>query len=285
MRTIEVSPVTVYATPAFDFRVFAYITVKNITNTTQTFNVYGRLEGPESEIFCYWFDSTYSTVPEITLSPGTSKTLEFVSWAPNKVGTYNGYWRVGKFDKQAGRWTEIWDEVINPGCVVALEATWLQELLQPSFKHGIAFDNIAVSHELKFCKPKPGTWPCLPGPDVYSCGNYVMYLSDHPANVLPSGGVCREGETITVNQSEMAYLRWQINGPSSSGQVTTYWVERSTSRIMSSFTWNTPQLNNNQYTYSYSFVGRFPGEIERPGYYHAIVRTTWGNARIDFEVK
>lgn len=285
MRIIEVPQQTAYVNVGQ--RVLAYVTVKNITSTTKTFNVFGRIIYPDGRGmgFIHWLDSTYTAYPSVTLSPNQSKTLEFVSWAPSYTGVYDGYWCVGIYNNQLLKWDEIWDEVLTPRFLTVVEATWLQQLLQPPFKHGIAFDNIAVSHEFKFCKPKPGTWPCIPGPDVYNCGNYVMYLSDHPANVLPSGGICREGETITVSQSEMAYLRWQINGPSSSGQATTYWVERSTGRIMFSLTWNVPQQSSGEYTFSYSFVGRFTGEIERPGYYHAIVRTTWGDARIDFEVK
>jgi len=140
---------------------------------------------------------------------------------------------------------------------------------------GVRYDNIQTAHEFIIGSPIPttnqtSTYCCWPLP-VRNPGVFIFDLSAFPAGVLPSGG-----SSNVVSASEMILVG--LSSSPVAGAKTFRWYKASTNSVIYSF------VGSADFTWAYSYIGRFGWEINEAGAYFIVIDTPWGDARLDFAV-
>ncbi|MBZ5529613.1 MAG: hypothetical protein LAN71_17160 [Acidobacteriia bacterium] len=176
----------------------------------------------------------------------------------------------------------------------------------PGVYLGITYDNIGLKNDVKLCQPTP-TDNTNEGVRWDWCNSdftYSLHLGDpnsaqyFPLNDLPSGG---NSGRISKSEMTIAVVNLLDNDPVD-GYVQYSWYKKGgnadgtdklivqTDKLIVSACGGYPHIGREGECGAYgsieeySYIGHFTGEIEGGGYYYVIIDTSWGKARIDFEV-
>lgn len=142
---------------------------------------------------------------------------------------------------------------------------------------GIVYDNIKAQHIIHFGIPQPTQ---SGEPKFKASGVYNFDLAQFPKNVLPSGGL-----TGVVSVSEMVMVAIQAWDYIPKNDAVTFEWRYGDKLIASTKSGDFDERGlEYYYTFDYSFIGHFRWEIQKTGTYSVTIKTSWGEAKIDFDV-
>ncbi len=128
----------------------------------------------------------------------------------------------------------------------------------PTYNTGLQYDNINVKHDIKLCDDV-STNDGKRISYIKSCGNTIINVAD-PFEIA----------TADVNIEP---------GRFKEGEVDMYWYDANNNNLLYSYQASKDVLSNNIYVYSFIPI------INKAGNYYVLIKSTWGDERINFKVE